>query len=294
MNVAVLGPGGVGGFVAGALARAGTPVTVVAREDTAGRIARDGLRVESVRLGSFTVHPPAVAALEAPVDVLVVSVKAPALGHALGRVRADAGLVVPLLNGVEHVAVLRERFGDRAVAASIRIAAGRPEPGRVVHTSPVVRVELAAAGGGARPAAEAFADALRAAEVPAVVRGSEADVLWSKLARLAALALTTAAAGAPIGRVRGHPRWRLLLEGAVDEVTAVARAEGAPLDADAVLAEIAELEPAQTSSLARDVEHGAETELDAIGGAVLRAAARHDLPCPTIDELVGLVGQRLR
>jgi ketopantoate reductase len=37
-HVAVLGPGGVGGLVAAALDRAGTPVTVVAREPTAAAI----------------------------------------------------------------------------------------------------------------------------------------------------------------------------------------------------------------------------------------------------------------
>ncbi|HEX2086771.1 MAG TPA: 2-dehydropantoate 2-reductase N-terminal domain-containing protein, partial [Solirubrobacteraceae bacterium] len=78
-SVAVLGPGGVGGFVAAALARSGVPVTVVAREQTATAIARDGIEVDSVRLGEFTVHPRAVAMLELPVDVLVVATKAPAL-----------------------------------------------------------------------------------------------------------------------------------------------------------------------------------------------------------------------
>lgn len=287
-TVGVLGPGGVGGFVAGALARAGGAVTVVAREDTAGRIARDGLRVESVRLGTFTVHPAAVAELEAPVDVLVIAVKAPALDAALRRVAADPGLVVPLLNGVEHVARLRERFGDRVVAASIRIAAERPEPGRVVHTSPLFRIDLA----GGAPAAEAFAHVLRAAEIPTEVREGEAVVLWSKLSRLAALALTTAAAGAPIGGVRAHPRWRVLLEGAVDETAAVARAAGADVDAHAVLAELAELRAEHTSSLARDVAAGAPDELDAIGGAVLRAAARHGLACPSIERLVAAVQAR--
>jgi 2-dehydropantoate 2-reductase len=287
-TVAVLGPGGVGGFVAGALARAGDAVTVVAREDTAGRIARDGLRVQSVRLGTFTVHPAAVAALEAPADVLVVAVKAPALEAALERVRTDPGLVVPLLNGVEHVGRLRERFGDRVAAATIRIAAERPEPGHVVHTSPLFRIDLAAGP----HAVEAFAHLLRAAEIPTHIGASEPVVLWSKLTRLAALALTTAASGLPIGGVRAHARWRLLLEGAVDETAAVAAAEGAPIDPHAVLRELAELDGGQTSSLARDVEAGAEDELDAIGGAVLRAAARHGLSCPSIEQLVGAVRAR--
>jgi 2-dehydropantoate 2-reductase len=292
VTVAVLGPGAVGGFVAGALARAGTPVTLVAREDTAARIARDGLRVQSVRLGAFTVHPAAVAALEAPADVLVVAVKAPALDAALDRIRvpAPAPLVVPLLNGVEHLDRLRERLGEAVVAGSIRIGAERPEPGQVVHSSPLFRVELAPD----RADTRAFGHRLRGAEVPTGVRASEADVLWGKLARLCPLALATAAAAEPIGVVRSHPRRRAQLAAAVDEVVAVGRAEGAELDAGSVLDELFELAPGHTSSLARDVAARYETELDAIGGAVVRACARHGIACPAVQELVREVEQRLR
>ena len=287
-SVAVLGPGGVGGFVAAALARSGVSTTVVAREATAAAIARGGIEVESVRLGEFAAHPRAVAMLELPVDVLVVATKAPALDAALRRVRVDPPLVVPLLNGVEHLDRLRERFGAAAVAGSIRIGAERIGPGRIVHTSPAFRVELAP------PRAEvaAFMHLLRAAEIPTKTLDTEAEVLWSKLVRLNALACTTAAAGAPIGEVRARPEWRLRLEGAVDETAAVAAAEGAPVDAGATLAELTELGPAHTSSLHRDLESGREHELDAIAGAVLRAGARHGVPTPTIAELVGLIRDR--
>lgn len=287
-SVAVLGPGGVGGFVAAALARSGVQVTVVARDATAAAIARDGIDVESVRLGEFTAHPRAVAALELPVDVLVVATKAPALETALRRVRADAGLVVPLLNGFEHLAALRERFGERAVAGSIRIAAERVAPGRIVHTSPVFRVELAPP----RDDVRAFVHLLRAAEIPASVVEREADVLWSKLVRLNALACTTAAAAAPIGEVRAHPVWRLRLQGAIDETAAVAAAEGAAVDPGETLAELMEAPAAQTSSLHRDLESGAPHELDAIPGAVLRAAARHGIAAPTVAHLVELIRSR--
>lgn len=287
-SVAVLGPGGVGGFVAGALARSGVAVTVVAREESAAAIARDGIEVESVRLGEFVAHPRAVAMLELPADVLVVATKAPALGAALRRVRVDPPLVVPLLNGVEHLDGLRERFGDAVVAGSIRIAAERVAPGRIVHTSPAFRVELAPP----RDDAHAFVHLLRAAEVPANVLEREADVLWGKLVRLNALACTTAAAGAPIGEVRSHPAWRLRLEGAVDETAAVAAAEGARVDAAATLAELMDLGPAHTSSLHRDLAAGADHELDAIAGAVLRAGARHGIATPTVSELVGLIRAR--
>lgn len=290
MTVAVLGPGGVGGLVAAALARSGTTTTVVAREDSAAAIARDGLQVQSLRLGAFTVHPPAVAVLETPVDVLVVAVKAPALDAALERIVAPPALVVPLLNGVEHVARLRERFGASAVVAgTIRVAAERTAPGRIAHTSPLTRIELAPDSAPVR----GVAHLLRAAELPTAVRASEPGVLWGKLARLCPLALTTAASGLPIGGVRAHPRWRLLLEAAVDETAAVARAEGADVDSGAVLGELAALDDGQTSSLARDVAAGAATELDAIGGAVLRAGERRDLACPAVSGLVRAVSERV-
>jgi 2-dehydropantoate 2-reductase len=288
VRVAVLGPGGVGGFVAAALARAGTSVTVVAREETAARIAADGLHVDSVRLGSFDARPLAAATLDAPVDVLVVAVKAPALDAALDRIHTSAGLVVPLLNGLEHVARLRARFDDVA-AGAIRIAAERTAPGQIEHTSPIFRIELAPPA----PAVTAFTHVLRAAELPTALLDTEADVLWGKLCRLAALALTTSASGLPIGEIRAHPRWRLLLEDAVEQAAAVAGADGAHIDPHAVLEELAELPHTQRSSLARDVEAGGETELDAIGGAVLRAARRRGLEAPAIAELVGLVEARV-
>jgi 2-dehydropantoate 2-reductase len=113
-----------------------------------------------------------------------------------------------------------------------------------------------------------------------------------KLDPLNALALTTAAPAAPIGAVRTHPRWRCCSR--TRSTDRGGRPPRAPRATHAVLAELAELGPEQTSSLARDVAAGAEPELDAIGGAVLRAAARHGLACPAVAELVRRVAQRVR
>ena len=293
-RVAVLGPGGVGGFVAAALARAGVATTVVAREETAAAIADGGLRVRSARLGEFAVRPAATVRLDDDVDVLVVATKAGGLQAALERVAGTPGLVVPLLNGIDHVAALRERFGQRAIAATIRIESERVAPGEIVQTSPAFRVELASDAPAPRPRTAAFADVLRGAEIPARLGDGEAPVLWSKLARLNALACTTAAYDLPIGAIREHPRRRVDLEGAVDETVAVADAEGAGLDADATLREIWELDPAQTTSMARDVAAGREPELDAIAGAVLRHGAAHGLACPTVERLAQRIRERLR
>jgi 2-dehydropantoate 2-reductase len=295
MRVAVLGPGGVGSLLAGALDRAGTDVVVVARESTAEVIERDGVSVRSVIFGDFDVHPRAVARLQEPVDALLVATKASGLTGALERVAVEPGVVLPLLNGLDHIGVLRERFAPASVlAGSIRVEADRPQPGVVVHTSPFLLVSMASSYPAVEPAMGALADTLSAAGVPVRVSDSEADVMWSKLVRLNALACVTSAYDVLLGEIRSTPQLQADLVGAIEEACAVGRAEGAT-DIDPARA-VAELEAAHDtlgSSMQRDIAAGREPELDAIPGSVLRAGARHGIPCPTIQRLVGMIAARV-
>jgi 2-dehydropantoate 2-reductase len=293
-TVGVLGAGGVGGFVAGALARAGADVTVVARPETAAVLGQTGLRIWSRALGEdFPAHPRVATETSDRVDVLFVATKAIGLSDALARVAAAPAVVVPLLNGLEHLDVLRARFGaERVAAAVIRIESDRPSVGVIVQTSPGVRVDMA----GRRPEPAAFlpdaAALLRGAGIEARIDDSEAQVMWSKLARLCALALTTSASDHSIGYVRSDPRWRSALEGAVSETVAVANADGAGLQAADTLAELDAAHAELGSSMQRDIAAGRRTELDAIAGAVLRAGQRHGLRCPTVQWLAERVAVR--
>ena len=268
-------------------------MTVVAREPTAAVISRQGIDLRSVRLGDFIAHPRAVPALDARADVLIVATKAGGLDAALDRVRGSVGLVVPLLNGLDHMDVLKRRFGaERVAAGSIRIEADRRwgwvggnRSCVIVQTSPFLRVDLGADSEAARAQLDGVVDALRAADVPARVLDSEAQVLWSKLVRLNALACTTTASGEKIGFIRSDPIWRATLTGCIEEAAAVAAADGASVDVAVTLAELDDAHPGLGSSMQRDIAAGREPELDAIPGAGLRAAARHGLSCPTIASL---------
>jgi 2-dehydropantoate 2-reductase len=292
-SIAVLGPGGVGGFLAAGLARAGVPVTAIAREPTAEHIASAGIQVQSRRLGNFAASLPASPVLRSPVDALLVATKATGLETALARIESQPELVVPLLNGLDHMEVLRSRFGpDRVAAGSIRIESDRPEPGRIVQTSPFLRVDLATRSAELRPALERLAATLAGAEIPAEVHGSESQVLWSKLVRLGALALTTSAADRPVGFIRSDPQWRAALWGCIEEAAAVARADGADIDPAARLAELDDAHPELGSSMQRDISAGRTPELDAIAGSVLRAGRRHGIECPTITRLTIQVARR--
>jgi len=293
VKVAVLGPGGVGGLLAAALERDGHELVVIAREETAQLIARRGIAVESVAFGELLARPRAVTELQEPVDALIVATKAIGLEEALERVAVEPALVLPLLNGLDHLALLRRRFAaDTVLAGSIRVEADRPAPGVVVHTSPFLLVTMASSALSMAAPMARLAGALDAAGVPAEVLDSEADVMWSKLVRLNALACTTSAYDKLLGEIRSTPELRGDLVASMEEAAAAGRAEGAAVDAASAVAELDRAHATLGSSMQRDIAAGRTPELDAIPGSVLRAAARHGLACPTIDRLVTIIAAR--
>lgn len=283
MRIAVLGPGGVGGLLAALLAGAGHQIVCLAGSATTAAIRSDGVRLESARFGPRVEQVGAEELLDRPVDVCFVTVKATQLAAALERVPADqlgGALLVPLLNGVEHLTMLRARFpAVTVVAATIRVESTRIGPGQVRQDSPFASVELCQA-----PGVDRLADVLRTAGFDVRVRADEVGVLWDKLAFLAPLALLTTHARQPAGSIREQRREQLIA--VVAEVAAVARAEGAAGDEHVVLAAFDALPPTMRSSMQRDADAGRPLELDALGGAVLRAAGRHGLEVPVTTRLV--------
>jgi 2-dehydropantoate 2-reductase len=129
----------VGGLLAALLSRADHRVICVAGEETAHQLRRHGIQVRSDRHGDFTAEVEADTVLWEDVDLCLVAVKHTALGAALDRIPPETlhdGLVLPLLNGVEHLAVLRARYGaDRVVPATIRVESTRTAPGVIEHGS---------------------------------------------------------------------------------------------------------------------------------------------------------------
>ena len=286
-RIAVLGPGGVGGLLAAVLARAGHEVVCLAREATAELLRTDGIRVRSGEFGDFTAPVGADTRLRAPVDLCLIAVKQTALEDALARIDPDTlgdGLLVPLLNGVEHPALLRERFRPELVAPGvIRVESTRLAPGLIAHTSPFADLDLASATA-PRERLDAAAGLLGEAGFGVRVLPDETSALWAKMGFIAPLALLTTRYGQNVGEVRTQHRAELFA--AIAEVAAVAEACGAELDLGGIEAFYLAV-PAETkTSMQRDAEAGRPLELDAVGGAVLRAAAVHGVSVPVLTDLV--------
>ncbi|MFG2607724.1 ketopantoate reductase family protein [Streptomyces sp. NPDC048514] len=286
-TVAVLGPGGTGGLLAALLSRSGHRVICLAGDGTADTLRRTGITVRSAQFGTFTAPVEADTELREPVDACLVTVKHTALDAALTRIPAPAlgdALVVPLLNGVEHPAALRSRLRpDRVAPAVIRVESTRLTPGVIEHGSPFTEIDLAG-DGVPRDRLDALAAVLTAAGTTARVVGDETVALWAKMAFLAPFALLTTRYGLPLGEAR--TRHRDELQDLVAEVTAVSAACGAPADPAQALARYDAFPPGAKSSMQRDAEAGRPLELDAIGGALLRAAERHGVSVPVTARLV--------
>ncbi|MFD0314735.1 ketopantoate reductase family protein [Streptomyces flavalbus] len=287
LTIAVLGPGGVGGLLAALLSRSGHRVVCLASETTADTLRTRGLRVRSGQFGNFTAEVEADTELRAPVDACLITVKATSLDAALTRLPAATvgdTLLVPFLNGVEHPALLRARYRPEQVAPStIRVESTRVAPGEIEHGSPFAQIDLAG-DPVPRPRLDTLATALTETGVTTQVLDDETAALWAKMSFLAPIALLTTRYGVPLGEIRG--RHREELTALVTETAAVSRACGGPADPQGVLARYDTFPPGTKSSMQRDAEAGRPLELDAIGGALLRAATRHGVPVPTATRVV--------
>lgn len=283
--MSIIGPGGVGGIVAGALFQASIPVQVVARPSTASIIAERGLRVRSAQFGEFTAKIPAVTE-PSPGSAIIIATKAYSLPEIAESVAAAKPTqVIALCNGVAHIEQVAA-MDPTAACGSIRIFAERTEPGVIVQHTPqslIVIPEAAWDGPVAR--------SLIAAGFNVAKGGTEEQVLWEKLSMLSPLALLTAGTGSTIGQALSAESE--FAEGLVAEVAALAARSGANVSAESVMSLLRSLEPDSTSSLARDVAAGNRTELAALGSQVADLAEKAGLAHDYLSAAVARVADRI-
>jgi len=286
---AILGVGGVGGLIGANLARLGDSVTAVVKPQSLASYP-DQLKLESP-FGNFAV--PVARSAEVPaVDVLWIAVKATQLQDSLATVThpASVGAIVPLLNGIDHLALLRKRYGDGCViAATIAVESERVAPGHFAHRSPFAILNVSSAG---QPLLGSTLQQLQKTGFECHFVDDEVTLMWTKIVFLAPIALATTAFDQPVGGVMGNPEWKAQWESCVREACAVATAEGAKVDADVVFARMSRAPYGMRSSMQKDVERGNPPELDAITGPILRAGSRHGIEVRTTKALVNAVEAR--
>ena len=285
MKHAILGVGAIGGLIGTALASLGEDVTVVVRPESLPGYPSN-LSLERPT-GSLTAVVKVLSVLTEPVDVLWIATKSYQLQSALAALRVSPGCVVPLLNGVDHIATLAKQFGrDRVIAATIAVEAEKAAPGRFIQRSSFVRLNLAASG---ELTLGHLVVRLRELGFTCQFIPNEQTLLWSKLCFLGPLALVTSASGMNIGEIFTNLDWKQKLIATINEASTVANASGAGIDPRQILSFAESLPPAMRSSMQKDLAAGREPEIDAIGGPILRGGERHGIDVKTTSELMAAI-----
>jgi 2-dehydropantoate 2-reductase len=289
MRHGILGAGGVGGLIGAVLAHAGEDVTLLVRPGTDPVYPRE-LSLDS-RFGQFAVPVSIMTKLQEPLAILWITVKATQLEAALENIddHGKVDLVVPLLNGIDHVERLRQRFGDeRVLPATIAVETERINSGRIVQRSSFIHFNVTGQGQGRLESPIAI---FQRFGFECKVLDDERTLLWSKLVFLAPLALSTSVARGPVGEVMREPARMAGLEQCMREACAVATADGAKVNVETVLASIKALPLGTRSSMEKDIAKGNRPELDAIAGPIIRRGAKYGIAVPKTAELMSVVAK---
>ena len=289
MRIAIMGSGGVGGYLGARLAQGGADVMFVARGAHLAAMRASGLAIESE---DEPIHLPKVNATDDPrtigrVDIVLFTVKLwdteRAARSLLPTVGPETG-IISFQNGVQKDDVLRTVFGADAVMGGVAYMAttiGRP--GVIVQTGTMQRMIFGEYDGRHSPRAEALLAAARSGGIKAEISDDIRRAIWEKYVFLVALSGSTTSMRLPLGPIRNHPRTRQFLLDLMRETVAVGRAQGVALPEDYAQQRVPFVDglPADmTSSMHHDLERGQPLELRWLSGGVVDMGTPLGVPTP--------------
>lgn len=297
MHTVIFGAGAVGGYFGGKLADAGYPVTFLVREKRFEQLKKRHLRVLSYH-GDFTITPNLAVnteEIEQP-DLVILALKNYHLDAALPQLETlvkKGAKILPLLNGVQHMEILTNRFGEENVLGGVcYIESTLNEEGDIVQTSPMHDIVF----GGLKKEQSPFLD-----QIETMFKESKVNVLqsenivsemWNKFIFLTTLSGITSATRQPIGVAIKDPETKALLVDLIQEIYQVAVSLNISLPEGTVekITKKAEgLPRAMTSSMHRDLEKGLPIEVESLQGYVLDQATKHGILVPVIRAIYSLL-----
>ena len=290
MKIAMMGSGGVGGFVGGRLAKAGYDVSFIARGKHLAAMREHGLTIENEPQGDIhvaKVHATEDPATIGPVDLVILSVKLWDTEAAAQQIRPLVGphtAVLSLQNGVIKDNILRREFGEQAVLGGVcYVATNISKPGTIHQTGTMQRIVIGEYAGGSSERTKVLLAALIASGVTAELSDDVRRSIWEKFVFLVALSATTTSMRSTLGPIRTNPQTRAFFLDLLRENVAVGRAHGVALPADYAESRIPFLDglPAtMTSSMHHDLERGNRLEVEWLSGGVVKLGKEKGVPTP--------------
>ncbi len=278
MRILVVGAGATGGYFGGRLAQAGRDVTFLVREKRAEELQRSGLVVKSPR-GDFTlrgVKTVLASTIAQPYDLVLLSCKAYNLDDAIESFApavGDTTMILPVLNGMRHIDVLKQRFGDtKVLGGQCVIAATLNRDREIVHLNDMHSIGFGELTGGVSERVRAIASTFEGAGFDFAAADNILQQMWEKWVFLATLATSTCLHRAAIGDILTTLDGRRVIEGILGECKAVAQANGHPIS-DAANTRAQGILFAEgsllTASMLRDIEGQSRIEADHIVGDLI-------------------------
>jgi len=290
LRILIVGAGAVGGYFGGRLAQAGRDVTFLVRPARAKQLSQDGLRIISPH-GDAVLSPKLISAdkIDAPYDIIFLSVKAYALEAAMNDFAAAVGLetmIFPVLNGMRHIDILTKRFGEHAVIGGVcLVAAEIDHQGRIVQLADFQRLVYGERNGESTPRLKALDATLQGAGFDARLSAEIMQAMWEKWVQLASLGAITCLMRGTIGEIVAAPGGAELSIDVLNESVAVAMACGQK-PSEKVLSRHAAAMTAPgsllTSSMYRDLRNGAPVEADQILGDFIERGSASGVTTPLL------------
>lgn len=294
-RIVVVGAGAVGGYFGGMLARAGAPVVMIARQAFAESVKKSGLFLDTVQFQDrVQVETATEISAAKGADYVLFCVKTIDTAEAskeLAKYVSASTTVASLQNGVNNAEEIRNASGIDALSAVVYVAAAMPSPGHVKHLG---RGDLVV--GPQNERTEKFAALCEKAKVPCRITENIEGELWAKLVWNCALNAVSGLGRVTYGEMIASDDAKKVIEAAVYEVLAVARAKNIlppgledPKTALAGSFKIAEQMSGTRSSTAQDMARGKRTEIESLNGYVAKLGAALGVPTPVNHTLYTLV-----
>lgn len=291
MKFAIFGTGGVGGYFGGRLAQAGEDVTFIARGNHLSVIQQTGLSVDSIR-GDFEVNPVKATDLTQSVgaaDVVILAIKGWQLDEAILQMKPLIGnstVIVPLLNGIEHMEALVSAFGSEHVLGGVcRISAFIADAGHIKHVGIDPFIAFGELNREMSERVSKLYDVFKnISGVTVEASGNIELAMWEKYLLISAFSGVGAVTRSPVGMFRSIPETRAMFRRALEEVVLVANSRGVGLtekSVQAVMDRIDQTQPDTMASMQKDVLAGRPSELESQTGALVRMARAATVSVPT-------------
>ena len=290
MRILVVGAGAIGGYFGGRMLQASRDVTFLVRPKRANELASAGLVIKSPNGDAALKNPPTVQAdtIKDTFDVVLLSCKAFDLDDAIKSFAPAVGpntSIIPMLNGMQHLKILDDRFGaERVLGGLCAIAVTLNEQREVVQLQPMQSLAFGERDGKMSDRVRAIAEAFSAVN-GAVASQNVVQDMWEKWVFLASIAASTSLMRSPVGVIVSSPGGRDFLLGILDECTAVAKAAGhepgGPFFQRIKGQLTAEGSP-MTASMFRDIKVGARVEADHVIGDMIARAEAAKIPVPKL------------